>query len=175
MIDGLAEIYTLGHSNRNIKDFIGILKENNMNILVDVRSLPGSKKYPEYNKENLEKTLKDHGIEYIHIKELGGFRKPNKNSKNSFWINPSFRGFADYMQSDEFKEGIKKLIDLAKNKRVAIMCSEWNPYRCHRRLISDYLSIIYDIRVIHIININKIEEHKVTKSAKIIDGNIIYE
>ena len=142
-------------------------------MVVDVRSLPGSNKFPQFNKENLEISLPKEGVAYKHLLLLGGRRKVSKTSKNTAWHNASFRGYADYMETDAFKEGIQELKKVAEHKRVAIMCSEVLWWRCHRSMIADYLKV-QDWTVIHILNLNKSEEHPYTAPAKIVNGKLSY-
>ncbi len=130
-------IWTIGHSTHPIDEFIRIVKSFNIEIIVDVRSLPGSNKFPQFNKEILEKTLQENSIGYIHLLQLGGRRKVRKDSKNTAWRHPAFRGYADYMETDEFYSGIKELTAAAAKKRTAIMCAEALWWRCHRSMISD--------------------------------------
>ena len=125
-------IYTIGHSTRTLKELIELLQLHEIIILADVRSQPGSKRFPHFNKENLELKLPEAGIEYHHIKELGGRRKLNPVSHNFVWKNKSFRAYADYMETNSFKEGIEKLISLAYSKTTAFMCSEAVWWKCHR-------------------------------------------
>lgn len=166
-------IWTIGHSTHPIDEFINILNSFEINLLADVRSLPGSKKFPQFNKENLEKSLKEKNIEYIHILKLGGRRKVRKDSLNTGWHHPAFRGYADYMETEDFKHGIEELIYLAQNKRTAIMCAEVLWWRCHRSMISDYLKLKgWD--VIHILSLIKSQEHSYTQPARIINGELDY-
>lgn len=166
-------IWTIGHSTHPIDEFINILNSFEINLLADVRSLPGSKKFPQFNKENLEKSLKEKNIEYIHILKLGGRRKVRKDSLNTGWHHPAFRGYADYMETEDFKHGIEELIYLAQNKRTAIMCAEVLWWRCHRSMISDYLKLKgWD--VIHILSLLKSQEHSYTQPARIINGELDY-
>src|SRR5205823_5434628 len=119
----MQPIWTIGHSTRKIDIFISLLEENGIKLLVDVRTLPGSKRYPQFNKEKLAKSLQEHGIRYEHFAELGGRRKPRPNSRNIAWRNTSFRGYADYMETEEFGKGIKRLVDLANESGpTVIMC-----------------------------------------------------
>jgi len=166
-------IYTVGHSTREFEDFVRLLKENEIQLLADVRSFPGSRKFPQFNKESLEVTLPANGIEYIHLKQLGGRRRVKKDSKNTVWRNEAFRGYADYMEIDEFKKGIDELIELADDKRTAIMCSEAVWWRCHRSMIADYLKSL-GITVLHVMGEGKIEEHPYTSAARIVDGELVY-
>jgi uncharacterized protein (DUF488 family) len=169
-----ARIWTIGHSTRSIEDFIAALEANAIKLLVDVRSLPGSNRYPQFNKEALARSLGEHGIRYEHFPELGGLRKPKKDSRNTAWRNASFRGYADYMETEEFRKGVERLIDLAQQTGpAAIMCAEAVWWRCHRALISDFLKA-RGIEVTHIIDIGKIESHPYTSAARIVDGGLSY-
>src|SRR5690349_16505641 len=132
-------VYTIGHSTHAIEVFISMLQSFSIELVADIRNFPGSRRYPQFNKDNLEISLQQAGINYIHLKELGGRRKPLPNSINTNWRNEAFRGYADYMQTDEFKNGMIKLEELASKQRTAYMCSEAVWWRCHRALVSDYL------------------------------------
>jgi uncharacterized protein (DUF488 family) len=166
-----VRIWTIGHSTRSIEDFISLLKKNGIELLADVRSLPGSKRYPQFNKETLAESLNAHGIRYEHFPELGGRRKPNADSPNTAWRNASFRGYADYMETEEFHKGVERLLGLARS--TAIMCAEAVWWRCHRSLISDYLKAD-DVEVMHILDANKIEPHPFTSAARIVNGELSY-
>lgn len=166
-------IWTIGHSTRSIEELIEILKSCLIELVVDVRSYPGSRRYPQFNIENLSLSLPQNGIEYIHKKELGGRRKPDKNSKNTGWKNDAFKGFADYMEAPEFKDAVRKLMELSLFQKTSIMCAEALWWRCHRSLISDYLKL-NGWNVFHLISKNKVEEHTYTKPAKIKQGNLFY-
>ena len=167
-------IWTIGHSTRTIEEFVSLLRENEINLLADVRAWPGSKRYPQFNKEALTESLSAHGIRYEHFLELGGRRRPRSDSKNTAWRNASFRGYADYMETEEFHKGVERLRDLAREAgRVAIMCAEAVWWRCHRSLISDYLKV-RGIEVMHILDANKIEPHPYTSAARIVDGELSY-
>ena len=166
-------IWTIGHSNLPLDKFILILNSFNIEIVADVRSLPGSRKFPQFDKENLMKTLPENKVNYIHILKLGGRRKVKKNSKNSAWHHPAFRGYADYMETNDFKDGIDELISIAGKKRTAIMCAEALWWRCHRSMIVDYLKF-KGWKVIHIISLNKSNEHPYTQPAKIINDSLDY-
>lgn len=167
-------IYTIGHSTRTEEEFIVILKSFKIELLADIRTYPGSKRYPHFNKENLQQKLADHEIIYRHFPELGGRRKPSKDSVNTAWKNDAFRGYADYMETTEFKNGIEKLEELASKHTTAYMCSEAVWWRCHRSLVSDYLKW-KGWQVLHIMNENKSEEHPFTSPAKIVDGVLSYK
>ncbi len=168
-------IYTLGHSTRSLEDLLEILGAWKIELLVDVRSLPGSRKFPQFNRESLESALPAKGFEYLHLKSLGGLRKKQPGeSVNQAWENLAFRNYADYMQTGEFRAGLSELIDLAERKRTAIMCAEAVPWRCHRQLISDALVGLKHVDVFHILSATKGQEHRLTGFAKIEDGRLIY-
>ena len=168
------KLWTIGHWTRKIEDFIAALEARRIKLLVDVRSLPGSKRYPQFNKEALGKSLQEHGIRYEHFAELGGRRKPKPDSRNTAWRNASFRGYADYMETEEFHKGVRRLLDLANETgRTAIMCAEAVWWRCHRALISDYLKA-HGIEVMHILDANKTEPHPYTSVARIVNGEVRY-
>mgnify|MGYP003577340070 CR=1 FL=1 len=166
-------LYTIGHSNREIAEFIDLLKNNEIEVLIDVRKLPGSAKYPHFNQEALSSSLSSVNIQYIHLKELGGRRKQNKDSKNTIWKNSSFQAYADYMETAEFLGGIESLLGYAKKKRTAIMCSEAVWWRCHRALIADYLKSI-GVEVYHIMSATSNQLHPYTSAARIRDGKLFY-
>ena len=168
-------VWTIGHSTRTIDKFISLLQEHGIKLLVDVRSLPGSKRYPQFNKEALAESLGKAGICYEHFPEFGGRRKPRPDSPNAAWRNESFRGYADYMETEEFDQAVKRLLDLAADAEpAAIMCAEAVWWRCHRSLISDYLKA-GGIEVIHILDANKTEPHPYTSAARIVNGNLSYK
>ncbi|PYJ21350.1 MAG: hypothetical protein DME92_06900 [Verrucomicrobia bacterium] len=167
-------IWTVGHSTRNIDDFISLLEENGIKLLADVRSWPGSKRYPQFNREALAESLNARGIRYEHFSQLGGRRKPNPDSRNTAWRNASFRGYADYMETEQFHKGVERLLALARETGpAAIMCAEAVWWRCHRALISDYLKS-RGIEVMHIVDANKTEPHPFTSAAHIVGGTLSY-
>src|SRR6185312_1035753 len=134
----MPTLYTIGHSNRTLPDFIALLHAHKITRVVDVRTIPKSRKMPWFNQEKLKQALRKEKIAYTHMPKLGGLRHTNKQSINQAWINLSFRGFADYMQTEGFYEGLKALNQYMKGrKKVAIMCVEAVPWRCHRSLIAD--------------------------------------
>ena len=168
------KIWTIGHSTRTIDEFISLLQANQIRLLFDVRSLPGSKRYPQFNKEALADSLGKTGIQYEHFPELGGRRKAKPESKNTAWRNASFRGYADYMETEEFRKGVERLLDLAAGAGpTAIMCAEAVWWRCHRSLISDYLKA-RGIEVLHIMDAKQTELHPYTSAARIVDGKLSY-
>ena len=166
-------IYTIGHSTHSIEEFIGMLQSFDIEMLADIRRFPGSRKYPQFNQENLETSLKTNGIEYIHLENLGGRRKVEKNSKNNRWRNASFRGYADYMETAEFEKAIVELEKIAETKTTAYMCSEAVWWRCHRSMVSDYLKA-KGWNVLHIMAKGKAEEHPYTSPARVVGGCVLY-
>lgn len=169
----MKTLWTIGHSTRNFEEFIKLLKSFKIEILVDVRHYPGSRKFPQYNKDNLKDFLPQDGIEYIHLVDLGGRRKPVPNSKNDAWRNDSFKGYADYMETEQFQKSLNILMKLAFTKRTAIMCSEAVWWRCHRSLVADILKV-RNWKVMHIMAENKDTEHPFTQPATVVDGKLDY-
>jgi uncharacterized protein (DUF488 family) len=168
-------IWTIGHSTRAIDEFISLLKENEIKLLVDVRAFPGSKRYPQFNKDTLAESLTAHGICYEHFPELGGKRKSKPDSRNTAWRNASFRGYADYMETEQFQKGIQRLLDVAAQAGpTTIMCAEAVWWRCHRSLIADYLKA-RGMEVLHVLAANKVEPHPYTSAARIVNGELSYE
>ena len=173
MSESRNEIWTIGHSTRSIDDFLSILKSFQIEVLIDIRTFPGSRRYPHFNKELLSTTLQQNGIEYIHMLALGGRRKPLVDSANVSWRHPSFRGYADHMQTQEFVEAINDVQKLASQKRVVYMCSEAMWWKCHRSLVSDYLKV-KGWNVQHITDAGKSSEHPYTSPAKPVQGKLFY-
>jgi uncharacterized protein (DUF488 family) len=171
---GNETIWTIGHSTHSEPEFIEMLHAFDIQLLTDVRHFPGSKRYPHFNKEHLEKILPEQNIEYVHMKDLGGRRKASAQSVNTSWRSESFRGYADYMQTSGFKNAIKKIQSLALEKRVAYMCSEAVWWRCHRSLISDYLKS-KGWTVLHIMSTTKAQEHPYTSAARLVNGELRYD
>ena len=167
------KLWTIGHSTRSIEKFIEALKSFEIQVLADVRSFPGSRRYSQFNKAQLATSLADDGIAYLHFPELGGRRRVRPDSNNMAWRNESFRAYADYMERDGFLEGIVRLIEIARTRRTAIMCAEAVWWRCHRGLIADYLKV-KGIEVAHITAIGKSEPHPLTTAARIVDGELSY-
>jgi uncharacterized protein (DUF488 family) len=169
----LPMIYATGHSTMPAQKFIRILKAHSIRLLVDIRTIPKSRHNPQFNQNQLAVSLSSAGIGYLHLKELGGLRKPLKDSVNSGWRNASFRGYADYMQTTEFAEAVERLRLLASEKTVAIMCAEGNPFRCHRSLLADALTL-RGARVIHIASGRRGRPHRVTPFARVRGTRITY-
>ena len=167
-------IWTIGHSTRSIDEFISLLTQSEIKLLVDVRAFPGSKRYPQFNKDALAESLTANGIRYEHFPELGGRRKSKPDSRNTAWRNASFRGYADYMEAEQFQKGIERLLDIAAEAGpAAIMCAEALWWRCHRSLIADYLKA-HGVEVLHILGANKIDPHPYTPAARIVNGELSY-
>jgi uncharacterized protein (DUF488 family) len=167
-------VWTIGHSTRSFDDFLALLNSFQITLTADIRSYPGSRKFPQFNKESLEITLPQNHIQNIHLKDLGGRRKVNPGSKNTSWRHLAFRGYADYMETDTFAEGIKELEMIAMNQRTAFMCSEAVWWRCHRSMVSDYLKVD-GWKVMHIMNVGIAKEHPYTEPARIVHGALSYE
>ena len=172
-LNGEVQLWTIGHSTRSADEFGQMLRAHDIRTLVDVRSFPGSRRYPQFNKTALSDFLRTLGISYEHAPRLGGRRKPNAQSHNSAWKNASFRAYADYMETLEFKEGIRDLIAIAGKESTAIMCAESLWWRCHRSLIADYLKAA-GVTVVHILDEKKTEMHPFTSAARIVDGELSY-
>ena len=169
----MAIVWTVGHSTRSGEEFGQMLAAHGIQVLVDVRMFPGSRRYPQFNRAALAESLAAIGIEYRHEPRLGGRRTPRADSHNTAWKNASFRAYADHMESEEFQKGVEELLELARDARVAVMCAESLWWRCHRSLISDYLKAAGHT-VIHILNETKTEEHPFTSAARIVGGELSY-
>jgi uncharacterized protein (DUF488 family) len=167
-------IWTVGHSTRSADEFSEILLAHQIKTLADVRSFPASRRYPHFNRERLSEWLCEIGINYHHVPDLGGRRRPQPNSRNTSWRNQSFRAYADYMESEEFAQGVSQLVRLARAARTSIMCAEALWWRCHRSLISDYLKA-HGSSVTHIMDGSHSEDHPYTPAARIINGALSYE
>jgi uncharacterized protein (DUF488 family) len=167
-------IWTIGHSTHSFEEFVNMLHSFRIELIADIRSYPGSRRFPQFNKETLKVSLPQNGIQYIHFKNLGGRKIANSDSKNTGWRNIAFRGYADYMETIDFNEGIKELVKNALQQRTAYMCSEAVWWRCHRSMISDYLKL-HDWRVMHIMGVGKSEEHSYTSPARIVHGELNYQ
>lgn len=166
-------IYTIGHSTHSFDEFVDILNSFQITQLIDVRTIPRSRRNPQFNKHSLVQTLPKRDIDYRHIKELGGLRPVRKNSPNQGWHNTSFRGYADHMQTDEFQAGLKQLIDAANQKTTAIMCAEAVPWRCHRSMVGDAL-LVHGFEVSDIFSAGKAQPEKLTSFAKVVGTSITY-
>jgi uncharacterized protein (DUF488 family) len=166
-------IYSIGHSTRPIEEFIGILEAHGIGLIADVRTIPRSRRNPQFNSDALETTLQASGIGYAHLKGLGGLRHAKKDSVNRGWENASFRGFADHMQTEEFEESLSALIALAKERPAAVMCAEAVPWKCHRSLIADAL-FVRGITVLHIMSRTSVRPHALTPWAEVKGTSLTY-
>jgi len=166
-------IFTVGHSTLPVKQFIAVLKAYGIERLVDIRTLPRSRRNPQFESATLADSLSLERIEYVHLPALGGLRHPRKDSPNTGWRNQSFRGYADYMRTQAFENGLETLITLSHEKRVAIMCAEAVPWRCHRSLVSDAL-IARGIPVIEILSESSYRPHELTSFAHVKGTQITY-
>jgi uncharacterized protein (DUF488 family) len=171
-----VRIYTIGHSTRALDVFVQLLQHYSIRTLADIRSYPGSRKFPHFGQEALSAELGERGIQYVWLKELGGRRKPigTGPSPNEGWRHPAFRNYADYMATAAFASGIEALLELASQSTTAMMCAEAVYWRCHRRLVSDYL-VAHGVEVLHIMDTQHIRSHQLTEGAVITaDRQITY-
>jgi uncharacterized protein (DUF488 family) len=165
----MAYVLTLGHSTRSIEELLALLTENGVDLLVDVRRYPGSRRHPHFSREPLEASLQASGIDSMHEPRLGGRRAAKPNSPHTAWRVESFRAYADHMETAEFQEALENLIRLSRERRVAILCAEAVPWRCHRRLISDAL-VARGIEVRHILGPGRTETHEIDPNARVLEG-----
>jgi uncharacterized protein (DUF488 family) len=168
-----VEILTIGHSTRPVEELIDILTAHGVQLVADVRTIPRSRHNPQFNSDALANRLKASGIGYRHMPELGGLRHAKKDSPNQGWENASFRGFADYMQTEEFEAGLRDLIEAAKERKTVIMCAEAVPWRCHRSLIGDAL-FARGIAVMNIMSRTSSKPHTLTAWAEVKDAKVLY-
>lgn len=176
----MASVYTIGHSNREASQFVALLRAHDIELLVDVRRFPGSRRLPHFNREALEQTLRDAGIDYLWMESLGG-RRSRKDAADADvdsadvagWENSSFRSYAAYMQTPAFEAALDELVEHASTRRTAIMCSEAMWWQCHRRLISDAL-VARGHTVLHIMSEAKPKPHVVTEFARVAGDRVTY-
>lgn len=173
MSDDKPIVLTIGHSNRTLEELIRLLQAHQATQVVDVRTVPRSRHNPQFNRDTLPADLQAAGIDYLHMAGLGGLRHPRPDSPNTGWQNTSFRGFADYMQTPEFAESLERLMALAEQHRVTLMCAEAVPWRCHRSLIADALTV-RGYRVEHILNAKRAQPHHLTPFAHVEGTRITY-
>jgi uncharacterized protein (DUF488 family) len=166
-------ILTVGHSTRTIEEFIALLAAHKVKQLVDVRTIPRSRHNPQFNSDQLARSLSGAGIRYLHMGELGGLRHAQRDSINIAWRNLSFRGYADYMQTSGFEKALNELMRLAQKRRTAIMCAEAVPWRCHRSLIADAL-VAHGVEVQEITSQTSVRPHTMTPWARMEEGRITY-
>lgn len=166
-------VLTIGHSTRSLEEFIALLKAHAVTRLVDVRTVPRSRKNPQFNRDTFPDALLPVGIGYVHAAGLGGFRRASPQSPNMGWRNASFRGYADYMQTAEFAENLASLMAQAREQRVALMCAEAVPWRCHRSLIADAL-MVHGVRVEEIVSETRRQTHALTSFARVDGTKLVY-
>jgi len=169
----METVCTIGHSNRSIEEFIHLLKQNDIACVLDIRTVPKSRHNPQFGQDELPGSLSAAGIAYRYVRGLGGLRRPRPDSPNGGWRNTSFRGYADYMQTEEFAQNVDTLVVLAENTRYALMCAEAVPWRCHRSLVADAL-VVRGIAVEEIIGPQKPKPHKLTPFARVHGTRITY-
>jgi uncharacterized protein (DUF488 family) len=166
-------IYTVGHSTRENAEFMSLLQASRIELLADVRRMPGSRRLPQFDSATLAASLAAHGIDYCWLPQLGGRRRPQADSPNTGWRHSAFRAYADHILSEEFAEGLFELLMLANAKRTVIMCAEALWWRCHRRLIADVL-VVLGVQVVHISNEGKQELHRLAPPARLLRGRLTY-
>jgi uncharacterized protein (DUF488 family) len=167
------EIWTIGHSNRSLEEFLALLQAHRIELLVDIRTVPRSGHNPQFSRDSLQKALPSAGIRYVHMAALGGLRHPRRDSVNLAWRNASFRGYADYMQTAEFEKALDELLALASERRTAVMCAEAVPWRCHRSLIGDAL-LVRGVAVEDILSATSARPHTLTPFAVVAGTRITY-
>ena len=168
-----CKVLTIGHSTRSVDEFVSLLSAHGVTQLVDVRTVPRSRHNPQFNADVLPASLASAGIGYVHAPGLGGFRQTLADSPNGGWRNVSFRGYADYMQSDDFADDLFGLIELARRDRVALMCAEAVPWRCHRSLIADAL-LVHGVASCEIVGAKRLQAHRLTPFAEVRGVSITY-
>lgn len=168
-----ATLYTVGHSTRSAEEFVRLLRAHGIECVADVRTLPRSRRNPQFDTEALARTLAETGIEYVHLPRLGGLRRPRRDSRNTGLRSAGFRGYADHMETEEFEAGVTELLALAGRKRTAFMCAEALWWRCHRSLLSDAL-VARGIEVRHILGEQRAEPHRLTPCARIVGARPTY-
>jgi uncharacterized protein (DUF488 family) len=166
-------IFTIGHSTRSLEDLIAMLKAHSIRRLVDIRTVPRSRRNPQFNREALPASLAGHGIAYENEPRLGGLRRARPDSPNTGWRNAGFRGYADHMGTPQFRQALERLIETGQRERVAIMCAEAVPWRCHRRLVADALTV-RGVPVEHIMSAAGSQTHALNPLARVRDGAITY-
>jgi uncharacterized protein (DUF488 family) len=172
-------IYTIGHSTRTADEFLRLLEIHGVGRLADVRTVPKSRRHPHFARDALGTFLARHAITYRHFPALGGLRKPRADSINTAWTHPGFRGYADYMQTDEFERGLAELLEFSQGDDIqppgftAIMCAEAKWWQCHRRLLSDAL-LVRGVPVRHIVSPSEPRAHELTEFARMGHGKVIY-
>ena len=169
----MSTIWTIGHSTRSIEEFLHVLAAYDIELVVDVRRFPGSRRLPQYSASTLADSLASRGMAYVGIPALGGRRRAAPDSPNVAWRHEAFRGYADYIATEEFAEGLEELLVLAQGLRTAIMCAEVLWWRCHRRIIADVL-VSLGFTVVHIRDARVVEEHQLKPPARMVRGALTY-
>ena len=170
----MATLFTIGHSTRTLEELIGVLQAHSIQTLVDIRSFPGSRRLPYFNRESLAKALPEAGIRYVWMKDLGGRRKKSlPESPNLALRNDSFRNYADHMLTPEFERAVAELVEIGETSPTAYMCAERVYFRCHRMLVSDWL-VAHGHEVLHIDDAGPVKPHKLMQEAQAVDGKLIY-
>jgi uncharacterized protein (DUF488 family) len=173
MPDHGLEVLTVGHSTRSLDEFLALLRENGVTEVVDIRSIPRSRHNPQFNRDALPDALAAAGIKYRHLAALGGLRHPHPDSPNTAWTESAFRAYADYMETPEFEAGLEELLEQARHERVAIMCAEAVPWRCHRRMVGDAL-LARGAAVTDLFGPGHRQPHELTAWGKIEGGRVTY-
>lgn len=168
----MHSVFTIGHSTRAIEEFIALLREHAVDLLVDVRRFPVSRRYPHFNRDELAAALAESGISYRHAEVLGGRRSPSRESRNTAWRNAQFRGYADHMDTPEYRAEVSEIVESAGRHVQAVMCAEAVPWRCHRNLLADAL-VVRGVDVRHIIQAGKANAHTLNKDAHVLDGGFV--
>jgi uncharacterized protein (DUF488 family) len=169
----VSNVWTIGHSTRPLDAFLSLLALHRVRAIADVRRFPGSKRHPQYSQDAISASLAGNDIEYRWLPALGGRRRPRPDSRNTAWRNASFRGYADYIETPQFADGLRELLELCRESRTALMCAEAPWWRCHRALIADVLCT-RGIQVLHILDAHHCVEHPYTSPARIVDGRLSY-
>lgn len=166
-------IFTIGHSTRTADEFLVLLEAYRVDALADVRTIPRSRRHPQFSADALATFLPEHGIRYVHVPGLGGLRKPRPDSINGAWRESGFRGYADYMQTSEFAAALDTLIVLGTQNQVAVMCAEAKWWQCHRQLVADAL-VARHIEVRHILSLQEAPRHELTPFARVVGNRLQY-
>jgi uncharacterized protein (DUF488 family) len=170
----LAALLSVGHGARPLEAFLDLVQGSGAETLVDIRSFPGSRRHPQFGQEALSAALADRGVAYEWIRPLGGFRKARPDSPHTALSAKGFRGYADHMQTDEFRDGLDRLIGMASEGRLTIMCAESLWWRCHRRMVSDALAVA-GCAVEHLMEGGRVDPHRVSSSARVVEGALVYD
>jgi uncharacterized protein (DUF488 family) len=165
-------IYTIGHSTRSLEELLALLAEHGIDRLADIRRYPGSRRYPHFSRQALETSLPPRDIEYVHVPELGGRRRPTPDSSNTALRNEQFRAYADHMGTDEFRAALDRLLEL--DGRTTVMCAEAVPWRCHRNLLADEL-VRRGLEVLHIIGPGEVRHHEMSPMARVEGDHLVYQ